>query len=383
MKDALFYDFDFKLLADFPRAVSFNITKSYCGFGTAELHFSLAETDMTALLEDNPYMFFTVGSSSAIVTGWRIGEDIAVFGRTPEWLLTKRGIEAFSKTGVTAETVAREAVESAAGDFAELGPVAAVGETLDYSTDGVRVLYDVVCDVLKERGLGFEVVPNTVLKKFVFRVYSGKEALCLLSTSSKTAFDTVYTVERQAMVTNSGWYEQRYTDMGKWDAIENLPKLSTGKSSNVYTFYEITSDSYDSDGDRVERFGLWCRSGYWLYCNQKDGAWSICDTKPSTVWVYIDNAEALGARRWDAVLSGTKTESEAVAELLQMTADEESSAEVKELSYGTDYGLGDIVRVQLEFGKFKKWGKKRVSSVSIYYDVDKSGVTPILGEWEE
>ena len=41
MEDVRFYDFDFNLLADIPRAVSVNIEKRYCGFGTAEIHFSI------------------------------------------------------------------------------------------------------------------------------------------------------------------------------------------------------------------------------------------------------------------------------------------------------------------------------------------------------
>ena len=61
MTDILFYDFDFNLLADFPRVISLNINKNYCGYGTAELHFSLAEVEIITMLEENPYIFFTAG----------------------------------------------------------------------------------------------------------------------------------------------------------------------------------------------------------------------------------------------------------------------------------------------------------------------------------
>ncbi len=386
MRDILFYDFDFNRLADFPRFISLNFTKNYCGYGTAELHFSLAETEVLKLLEDNPYIFFMAGENSAIVTGWRIGEDIAIFGRTPEWLLTKRGVGAFEENLATAEVIARNAVASAAADFVTLGDLAGLGENQNYSTDKVRVLHDVVCEVLGAQDLGFKVVPDIERKTFVFSVYSGRESLCMVSPSYRTAYDLEYTVEKQEMATNSGWYERRFIDMGGWDAYNNSPSLLDMQTKNAYTFYEITSESYYQSGSKyypVEVFGLNCPKGAYLYSDTPDGKWKVTYTKPDTIWVYIGNSEAMGARRWDAVLSGIKTETEAAAEISQMTRQDNTRAEVKSIEYGKDYALGDIVRVQTEFGDFKRSEKKRVAAISIYYDVDKFGVAPTLKGLEE
>jgi len=384
VKDIIFYDFDFNRLADFPRFISLNFTKNYCGFGTAELHFSLAETEVITLLEENPYLFFVAGENSAIVTGWKIDEDIAVFGRTPEWLLTKRGVQAFSQTGATAEEIARYAVSMAAGDFVVLDNLAGAGTAQSYSIDRVRVLHDVICEVLEGQNLGFKVVPDIPLKQFVFSVYAGQESLCMISPSNRTAYDMKYTVEKQDMVTNSGWYEQKFTDMGNWDAVNNSPLVLNNQTSNAYTFYKITSESYASNGDMIERFGLRCTKGYYLYCDSKDGIWKVDAKKPpDTIWIYLDNSKETGARRWDAVLSGTKTETEALSEISQHKRNEKTESETKSIEYGTDYALGDIVRVQTELGDFKKAEKKRVTSVSIYYDVDKAGVTPTLNSLEE
>ncbi len=386
MKDVFFYDFDFNLLADFPRIVSLNIEKKYCGYGKFEIHFSLSETEVITLLENNPYLFVVVGENSAIVTGWRIEEDIAVFGRTPEWLLTKRGVKKFSKSGITSEEIARYAVSSSAGDFVELDEIKGVGEVSNYSTDNVRVLYDVVCEALERQALGFSLVPDINLKKFVFSVYQGNESLCMISPSNRTAFDMKYTVENQDMVTNSGWYERKFIDMGGWDAYNNSPSLSDNKSSNAYTFYKITSETHYKNGDKyypVERFDYNCPKGYYLYSDTSDGKWKVTSIKPDTIWVYIGNSAATGAKKWDAVLSGIKTEEEALAEISQLKRIEETETETKSIKYGMEYDLGDIVRVQTEFGEFKKTENKRVSSVHIYFDTDKSGVTPILSSLEE
>lgn len=384
--DINFYNFDFTLIATFPRVISVNFQKKYCGFGTAEIHFSINEKDIIYMLEKNAYLFFKAGENSAVVTGWRIGEDISVFGRTPEWLLTKRGVEAFEENLATAEVIARNAVASAAADFVTLGDLAGLGENQSYSTDKVRVLHDVVCEVLGSQNLGFKVVPDIEKKTFVFSVYLGQETLCMVSPSYRTAYDLEYAVEKQDMVTNSGWYERRFIDMGGWDAYNNSPSLSDKQSVNAYTFYEIISETYYQSGNKyypVEVFGLNCPKGAYLYSDTPDGKWKVTNIKPDTIWIYIGSAQAQGAKRWDAVLSGIKTEDEAVAEISQMIKQDNTCAELKCIEYGRDYNLGDIVRVQTEFGEFKKSERKRVAAVNIYYDVDKFGVVPTLKRLEE
>ena len=386
MRDIIFYDFDFNRLADFPKYISLNLEKKYCGYGNVELHYSLADSEIIELLESNPYVFFVAGEHSAIVTGWRVGEDIAVFGRTLEWLLTKRGVQAFSQSGATAEVIARDAVSSAAGDFMVLGELSGVGTTQSYSIDKVRLLHEVVCEVLNSQNLGFRVVPDISLRQFVFLVYQGQESLCLISPSNRTAYDMTYTVEKQDMSANSGWYEQKYTDMGGWDAYNNSPSLANEKESNAYTFYEITSETYYQNGSKyypVERFGFACHKGYYLYCDSESGIWKVTNERPDTIWVYLNNSKESGAKKWDAVLSGIRTKEEALAEISELKRKDKTEGETKSIVFGGDYRLGDIVRVQTEFGNFKKSEKKRVTSVSIYYDIDKSGVTPTLESLEE
>ena len=379
--DIIFYDFDFNCLRDFARPISINFEKCYCGFGSAEVHFDIKEQDVIYLLEQNKYLFFIADGLSAIVTGWQVGEDITIYARTPEWMLTKRGVQKLSVSNSTAEVVVRTAVASVA-DFIALGNMANVGTVTSYSTEDVRVLYDVVCEILKSQNLGFKVEPDISQKCFVFSVYSGKESLCLISPSNRTAYDMTYTVDKQDVVTNSGWYERKYIDRGRWDASANSPQVLNGQPSNAYTFYKITSESYDSVGQRVEAFGLWCRKDTYLYCDNAGGTWKISESKPDTIWVYIGGTGETGVKRWDAVLKGIKTETEATAEISQKIRREETSSEVKDLEYNKDYALGDIVRVQLEFGDFKKTESKRITAVNIYYDIDKIGVTPILNSLE-
>ena len=57
-------------------------------------------------------------------------------------------------------------------------------------------------------------------------------------------------------------------------------------------------------------------------------------------------------------------------------------AEVRRLEYGTDYALGDTVRVRFEFGSFRATEKRRISGVMIYADVNESGVRPTFEKTE-
>ena len=97
-EDVSFYDFSFTHLAQFKDYISLNIELNYCGCGKLEAHLSLDRKELAELLSENEFLYCRCGDVWAVVTSWSIGGDIAVFGRTPEWLLTKRCVQAFEKT---------------------------------------------------------------------------------------------------------------------------------------------------------------------------------------------------------------------------------------------------------------------------------------------
>ncbi len=383
MTGIVFYDFDFNRIAEFPKAVSVNIEKKFCGYGTAELHFSVAQHQVISILTENKYLFFKVDNDYAIVTGWRIGKDIAVFGRTPEWLLTKRGIKNPKYSQVTAENIARDAVSKTAGDFIALGEEQGIGAKMDYSADSVIVLYDLVTKVLSDKKFGFSVVPDFTQNKFLFSVYSGRETRTVISMANRNAYDMEYTLERQDMATKSGWYMREFSDKGNWNAIENEPGLVDSNPDNSYTFYKITSELVDASGDEVIRFGNYCFKDWYLYSDTPDGKWKVTEVKPTNIWIFINQGTATGARRWDKVINGRKTFDEALLELNSLKEKETSIAEIKGLEYGRDYKVGDLLKVQFEFGEFRKTETKRVSAVNIYYDINKSGISPVFSMEED
>ncbi|MBQ7097011.1 MAG: hypothetical protein IJN96_02960 [Clostridia bacterium] len=376
MIEVRFFDFDFNRMGEFPHFLSLNFEKNFCGYGTAEIHFSITQHEVLEILEKNSYLIFAAGEDTAVVTGWKIGDDIAVFGRTPEWLLTKRGVAAFSYDNESAEAIAANVLNSVAGDFAEVAEFEDLGEKISYSTDEVRVLHDVITQILGQYGLGFALEPDFVNKKFVFRILRGCESTVLLSEANRTAYDTVFMTDILDLASGSGWYKCRFIDMGGWNAAKNSPTLSNGNANNYPKFYKIT-DAHSS------RFNLNCVEGEYLYCDNAEGIWKTDEERPGEIWGYVDNPDVAGAKKWDVVLNGTKTVAEAMTEISGKTQKESSELETRNVEYGVDYDLGDIVRVQVEFGQFKRTFKKRITSVNIYYDADKSGVKPVFGNVED
>ena len=369
-----FYSSEFYRLGEFPRPLSVNIQEVYCGYGTAEVHFPLNETEVFNLLEGNEQVMLCADGHWAVVTGWQVSEDIAVYGRTLQWLLTKRVAPAYSYDDITPEEAAINIVQSAE-DFVTTAECSYLGEKGTFESENPCTLYDGVCKALKPAGLGFLVEPDLAEKRLVFRVYEGKERECILSASMRSACGMEYTVEKQDAVSNCGWYKRKFTYMGDWNAQTNSPTLYNNREKNAYTYYSITADS--------TRFNLTCKKGQYLCCDNNEGAWKIYEDRPNTTWVYHDCNEKTGLCKWEALLSGTKTPLEAKNEISALVAKEVIDVETLRVKYGQDFNLGDKVRVQYEFGNIKRSQIKRVASVNVYFDVDKSGVCPTLEKLEE
>ncbi len=375
MRDVFFYNFDFEPIKQASGCISLNVTKRYCGFGTAEIHFPISKTEIIEMLWENTYIICVAKDMQMIVTGWQLGEDIAIFGRTPEWLLTKRVIAPFSYAKKTPYEIANYAVQTAMGDFVDVTDVELTVEEIDYSVKEPKTVYDTVCGVLQSSGLGFKLEADIKSRKFTFSVYRGKELQLLISASNRTACNMSYTRDMQGLVDDCGWHQRELQDMGDWSASANSPGLTSGKAENYFTYYKITTEG--------TRFGLSCEKGSYLYCDTEDGIWKVSEDKPTSKWVYLGNSSGEGAARWEGILQGIKTPDEAKTEFAAMKVDEKSETSLRHVEYGADYTEGDIVRVQIQFGDYRCTERKRVSAVEIFYDIDTVGTKPTLEGLEE
>lgn len=313
--DLIFYDFDLTPCLVVRKYVSLNITLKYREYGTFEAHFPPNNAKLITLLKDNRYLICGFGDITAIVTSWQIEDDIAVFAKTPEWLMTKRGLAPLNRTAELPEATARYAVSTAMSDFVTLDSAVNKGTAQAFSTSGAKTVYDIVTSALTGTNLGFRLCADIKAKKFVFSVYGGTEKTVMLSQSNKTAYDMTYTNEIQDMATGGVWFEKKTTD--------------------------------------------------------KDG-------NETTEWAQTAAGTETGAKRWEAVLSGTKTADEAQKEADAKAAKESISCLVRSLEYGKDYALGDTLRVQFEKHGFKRTLKNTVTGVEISCDSKGQETRPIL-----
>lgn len=161
---------------------------------------------------------------------------------------------------------------------------------INYSADTYKSADVYISELLKLDNAGYEIVPDFINKKFVFKLLKSNEINLLLSTNNKNAYDFSEVYINRALA-YGGWYQKK--------------------------------------------------------------------TNESTTWEYITLDESLeGVFKKDVVLKAS-TETEARQELEKMVADFEMELKTRGVTYGTDYVLGDVVRVQNN----DVAEKKRITSV--------------------
>jgi hypothetical protein len=208
MDDLRFYDFEFNLLdirADF---ISVNHQVYYNKIGQFEAHFPIAK-DLLELLSKNNYLVCVQGENAAIVTGWRAGDDVAVFGRSCNWLFTKRVLTTTETVSKKAEEIARGMVLSAFSDTDELVLGESLGDEKEVSIarDEPELLSDALFNCLSLAGLGNELVFDTDNKLWVYKTLKGKNLQVVLSESDRNMYGGEYSYDCLDHC-QSAWYKK-------------------------------------------------------------------------------------------------------------------------------------------------------------------------------
>lgn len=213
--DLRFYTFDFVLLHVEHHFSSVNWNICYNDIGTFEAHFDLQSEALPIVMEQD-YLIVVQGQQAAVVVGKRLGEDLAVYGRTCNWLLTKRVIDVFEKGEQPAEQVVNQAVKTAFSDV----PVILAPPTEDVlleaaEQDNKRELFSMVQEILEQAGLGHTLEFEPIGKHWVFRILRGRNNNPLtVSVSNRNAYDM--TIEHDLLdLCTEGWYKQKLEDGGE------------------------------------------------------------------------------------------------------------------------------------------------------------------------
>ena len=318
VEDIRFYDFEFNLLAVHNDFISANWQIYFNAIGQFEAHFS-NESEIVKLVTDKQYIVAVQGDKSAIIVGWQSAEDFAVFGRTCNWILSKRVLPAFeTKTG-KAEDIANQMVEGVFNDalLVEVKNNKQSQKTVEITQNDYRLLSDAVIDCLELSNLGHHVLFDTKQKKWVFSVIHPKELLNVISEGNRNGAEL-----------------------------------------------EFSSDCIE-----------WCSGGWYLQEQEKEEDGSI----PDSVWMLKETGTLTGIYRWESLLSASN-ETEAVKELGKKIIKNSAKALAVDFSWHTDYELGDRVKIKIEKAGFEKTALMRIVGVHLWYEEDDVGEQPIMEE---
>ncbi len=401
ISDIRFFDFNFNLIHTENEFLSSNWTVYYNDIGTFEAHFDL-KSDTLPVVMENSYLVAVQGNLSAVIVGKKVADELIIYGRTCNWLLTKRITDAFDSTTATIDALLTEKVGQAFSDVTnfEIDIIPDL-PTITASRDDKCETFSLVQECLQSASLGHTLEFDPVNSLWIFKILKGNEDNPLvISTVNRNAYD-ISTESDSLNLCNQGWYKKPYQNMGEWDPEINLCLDSDGNAMSG-TWIENATASYSVPTNygkcwkvqfrqsatctSYKRFGFRLYPGDFLICDNEKGFLKKSD-KADTFWAKVSlQSTDTGILRWESLLS-SNNESEALLELYNTQSTNEIQGKTVGVHFGSDeeyqsnecdYTLGDIVSVEWQSGDYKERTKKRIVGVNLWYEPENIGEEPIF-----
>lgn len=317
MKDIRIYDFEFNLLCIMTDVISSEWHLQYNAVGSYEGHFRLRDR-ISGVILSHKYIVIVQGDLQAVCTGKIVSdEELTVCGRTVNWILTRRIMPPFKARLIFGE------------------------EYTDPETVLLYCLKKAFIEPPRINSSGLEMTgtidDNKKITNFILPEPIGAEAFTyhFWRLKANTLSDLTIALCKRM---NRGHRVVFDIDNKCWRFEFIYPQ-----KNNIYLSKEIKSVydvSYTED-----------------ILKEADGGWypgSNDDSEQDdNAWYYIKNGDKTGIYAWDCVLDCTG-QSEAQDELSKRSISESTKAKLRELKFGTDYSLGDIVAVHVKMGGFEK-----------------------------
>ena len=215
------YDFEFNLLLVESGIIKSRWVVYYNDVGTFEAHLPIT-SELTRIVSENQYLVVKQHGLSAIIVGKELGDELVLYGRTCNWLLSKRITPKKTLTNGYAGDMAENMLKVAFSDVENfaIGNVARGGQ-VKFECSQCETL-DAVHDCLALSHLGHELIFNPKTKKWELNILEGTEKELILSEAHKNAYDTKISADILDLAT-CGVYDK--------------------KTSGGYTSTKITGDA--------------------------------------------------------------------------------------------------------------------------------------------
>ena len=273
-------------------------------------------SEVLSVVTANKYLVAKQGEFSAIITGYNAEDEFTVYGRTCNWLLKKRVTLPNEQTSVYSGTLACTMASSAFSD----------------------------------------------VSNFVTENKSYGKVISFSSERPETAYDAITRCLKEGSI----GHEIRFDTENKRWVFATLKSVSTNlmisESLKNASDTSIVADILDL-----------ADSGYYKKTTE--------DTEGNEVieYVLLQNGSKSGIYRWETVLSESN-ETEAKTTLNTKKENSTIKLSTHGIFYGSDYSLGDIVRVQIVKGVLKKTVKKRICGVEVKHTSSARYEQPIFEE---
>ncbi|MBO5136453.1 MAG: hypothetical protein J6C17_03635 [Clostridia bacterium] len=202
MEEIFFYDFHFDFLCSVPDFISVNLTEYFNKVGTAEIHIP-KESEKAHKILDTDFLVACYKGHSFIITTKVYEEDLTLYGRTMNFILTKRVTDSNTFNDAFLESSVRKLIKSSFIDSSIVrlnDSHFILGESIENTSKITCAIYEnenlseVVCEMLDTQNLGHSVTFDTINKKWIFSLLKGKEIRdIILSPENRNAHNLCYT----------------------------------------------------------------------------------------------------------------------------------------------------------------------------------------------
>ncbi|MBQ8525955.1 MAG: hypothetical protein IJ460_04485 [Clostridia bacterium] len=374
--DIRFYNFDFELLHVENKFISSSWTLYYNDIGNLEAHFDV-NSDTLPVVMDNNYLIAVQGKFYAVITGKKIGDDLTIYGRSCNWLFTKRTVAPFALQTVHDYTFVDNMVTQAYSDSKyPVNCTLSGGSAIDIERTDRCTLFELIKESLSVKNRGHKFVPDFANKKWLFSAYSGNSNSLVISLKNRNAYE----VTQESDLLDeccTGWYHRTMENGGEWNANSNRIVENGEETERIYDNTPDNFGKYWSVIEAGERFDIQFEEGDYLICRDPTGKLEKSDNYDA-FWTTVTKASVgEGLLRWENILTAG-TETEANIELSKSKASNAIQAKTSGIYFGEDYMLGDVVSVEWQIGQIKKRSRKRICGVNIWYERENIGEEPIL-----